>query len=310
MEKALKSKIWRAVGYSVFSTFATLLFLYITFPWDAVRQVLETRLQSTLRATDGSVLDVSIGELHPSWFSGVVMKRVTISTHASGAEDAAVLLIPELSVRAELWPSLRSKPTADFSASVSGGQIGGRVEMGKAQQAVVLNMSHIDLAKAHDLLGVGGKLLGSDLGALDLAGVLTAQADLKLKGDLTTIDGTLTAGLEQAMLKGGKIGELDMPQVALGKFDLDMIAGSGKLDIRKFVIKGDDVDVTGDGCSLVLNRNFAFSSPHGKLKVHFGPDLLKRIPYLGLGLSQLHAPDRDGVYTIPLSGTLKSPRFM
>jgi type II secretion system protein N len=182
--------------------------------------------------------------------------------------------------------------------------------MGKAQQAVVLNMSHIDLAKAHDLLGVGGKLLGSDLGALDLAGVLTAQADLKLKGDLTTIDGTLTAGLEQAMLKGGKIGELDMPQVALGKFDLDMIAGSGKLDIRKFVIKGDDVDVTGDGCSLVLNRNFAFSSPHGKLKVHFGPDLLKRIPYLGLGLSQLHAPDRDGVYTIPLSGTLKSPRFM
>jgi type II secretion system protein N len=169
--------------------------------------------------------------------------------------------------------------------------------MGKAQQAVVLNMSHIDLAKAHDLLGVGGKLLGSDLGALDLAGVLTAQADLKLKGDLTTIDGTLTAGLEQAMLKGGKIGELDMPQVALGKFDLDMIAGSGKLDIRKFVIKGDDVDVTGDGCSLVL-------------KVHFGPDLLKRIPYLGLGLSQLHAPDRDGVYTIPLSGTLKSPRFM
>jgi type II secretion system protein N len=274
--------------------------------------VVETRIQSALKGTDGTGFDVAITELHSSWFTGVELEKVLISTRASPANDAPPesLLIPELTVRVELWPTLRSKPTADFTAKVSGGQIAGRVELGKAQQGVVVKLANIDLAKAHDLLAVGGKLLGSDLGAVDLAGVLSAQADLKLKGDLTTIDGNLTAGLDQAVLKGGKAGELDLPQVALGKLDLEMLAGGGKLDIRKFVVKGDDVEVTGDGCSLVLNRNFAFSSPHGKLKIHFGPDLLKRIPYLGLGLSQLHAPDRDGVYTLPLSGTLKSPRFM
>jgi type II secretion system protein N len=312
MTKATKERVWRAVGYSAFSTLATLLFLYWTFPWDAVRQQLELKIASALKASDGSTFQVEIGELHPSWLTGVTLKRFVISTPGSGPDATPeALVIPELSARVELWPLIRSRPAVDFSAKLAGGQLGGRVELGKTEAGVVLKMTGIDIGKARDLLGVGGKIIGADLDAVDLAGSLSADADLKMKGgDLTTLDGKLTVGLDKAMVKGGKVGEYDLPQVALGKLDLDMVSGSGKLDIKKFVIHGDDVEVTGDGCNLTLNRNFAFSAPHGKLKIHFGPDLLKRIPYLGMGLASLRAPDRDGTYTLPLSGTLRSPKFM
>ncbi|MHB8420288.1 MAG: type II secretion system protein GspN [Myxococcales bacterium] len=303
----------RALGYGAFATVATLFFVYLTFPWDAVRAQLEGGLQTALRGADGTTFQVAIGTLEPSWFTGVVLKQVLISAHDPRTPDATptALLIPRLSARVELWPLLRGRKSGTFSVKLPVGEASGRVQIGKAKDSLVLDLAKVDLAKAHDFLAVAGKLIGADLDSLDLAGSLSAHAAVELKpGDLTTLDGTIHAGLDQALLKGGKVGELDLPQVGLGRLDLDMQAGGGKLDVHKLLIHGDDLDVTGDGVSLLLNRVFTYSSPHGKLKIHFGPDLLKRIPYLGMALNALPPPDREGTYTLPLAGTLRSPRFM
>jgi type II secretion system protein N len=330
MTKPLKDKLWRWGGYSAFSTVTMLLFIYLTFPWDSVRRNIEAEGRARLSAATGMSAEVAIGDLEPSWFTGVVAKKVIISFHdPKAAPDAPPdsLLFPEVHFRLHLRSLLKliawlyipklSPPLyqSEFSAKLPSGEVGGDVDIGLVNKVPLLRLDvtakGVDLTKSHDLLAVGGVFMGTSLGALDLAGVFSGHVDLAIKGgDLTTLEGTVTGGLDNAMVKGGKIGELDLPQVALGKLDLDIVAGGGKLDIRKLVLHGDDVDVTGDGLSLVLNRTFGFSAPKGKLKVHFGPELLKRIPYLGLGLSQLKPPDREGVYTLPLSGTLHSPRFM
>jgi type II secretion system protein N len=328
--KQTSDRLKKVGGYAAFSLASMLLFVYLTFPWDSLRSFIEEQAKARLSTATGMPTELVVGDLQPSWFTGVVAKKVMVVIHdPKAAPDTAPasLLLPEVRFRLHLRPLLKflaflyipglSPPhyQADFSAKLPSGESGGDLDVGLVNKQqfmkIDVTLKGIDLAKSHDLLAVGGVFMGTSLDALDLAGVFNAKGDFSLKGgDLTTLDGTLTGGLDDAMLKGGKAGDLDLPQVALGKLDLDIIAGSGKLDIRKFVIHGDDVDVTGDGCSLVLNRNFAFSSPHGKLKVHFGPELMKRVPYLSLGLTALKAPDRDGVYTVPLSGTLKSPRFM
>ncbi len=313
-KKETKERIKRALAWSAASTAATLLFVYLTFPWNAVRQRIEDGLSSSLRGPDGSTFVVSVGELKPSWFTGVVVKRLVIVSRDPAAPPdvaASTLVVPELDARLELWPLLRRTPTIDFTAKLTAGEVVGQVRLGKKDEGLTLNVSRVDLGKAHDLLTVAGRLIGADLGALDLGGAFTARAALAFRGgDVTTLEGTLQAGLDQAVIKGGKVGEYDLPRVALGKVDLGVLAGGGKLDVRKLTIQGDDVDVGSDGLALTLNRNFGFSMPHGKLRVHFGADLLKRIPYLGLGLSALHPPDRDGSYSLSLSGTLRNPRFM
>ncbi|HUB05479.1 MAG TPA: type II secretion system protein GspN [Myxococcales bacterium] len=311
--KGVKDALRRALAYGAFGFITTLLFVYLTFPWDAVRAQIESGLERSLRSSDGTTFQVAIGKLEPSWFTGIVLKQVVISAHDPRAPDAApdALLIPQLSARLELLPLLRGHKSASFAVKVAGGETTGRLELGKAKDGVTFDVAKLDLTKAHDVLAVAGKLIGADLASLDIAGTLSAHAVLELKpGDLTTLDGTIQAGLDQAILKGGKVGELDLPQVGLGRLELEMAAGGGKLDVHKLVVHGDDLDVTGDGVYLMLNRVFAYSSPHGKLKIHFGPDLLKRIPYLGMALNALPPPDREGNYNLPLAGTLRSPRFM
>ncbi len=313
ISKGVKEGLRRAAGYGAGGLLATVLFIYLTFPWDALRARIEAEAQASLRGADATAFQVAIGKLEPSWFTGVVLHQIVISARDLRQPDAApdALLIPRLSVRVELWPLLRGKKSGTFAVSLAGGDVSGRVEVGKSKDGLTIDATKLDLAKAHDLLAVAGKFLGADLASLDLTGSLNAHAAIELKpGDLTSLDGTIKVTLDQAMLKGGKAGELDLPQVGLGRFDLDLLAGGGKLDVRKLLVHGDDLDVAGDGVSLTLNRMFAYSSPHGKLKVHFGPELLKRIPYLGMALNALPPPDREGTYSLPLAGTLKSPRFM
>ncbi len=314
MKNPLPTRIRRALLYSVVSTAATLLFTYLTFPWNAVRDRLETMLSSSLRGPDRSTFQVTIGELRPSWFTGLRFERlVIVSRDPAAPPDAppATLIVPELTVRIELWPLVRRRPTVDFHARLVSGEVSGQVRLGKKEQGLALSIGRLDLNKSHDLFAVAGRFAGMDLGAMELAGALTGRADLAFKGgDFATLDGNVLAGLDHATLEGGRFGEYDLPKVALGKVDLQILAGRGKVDVRRIAMEGGDVDLHGDGVSLTLNRNFAFSMLHGQIKVHFGPDLLKRVPYLGLGLSALKPPDHNGTYTLPLGGTLRNPRLM
>lgn len=312
MQKQTKDRLRRSLGYAAFSLAASLLFSYWTFPWDAARQRLEGVLQTALQPTDGTTVQVAIGELGSSWFTGVVAKRLLISRQDPSHPDAPPqsLVVPSLTVRLELLPLFRARPTVAFHTSLAGGTIAGQLGFGRKDDDLRLEIAHLDLAKAHDLLSLAGGLSGADLG-LELAGSLSSKASFSFSPkDPTTLKGSLSIGTDQGILKGGKFGEYDLPQVALGKLDIQARAAGGKLDFSRFTLHSDDVDLASDGFALVLNRNLGYSMPHGKLRVHFGPGLLKRVPYLGLGLSALHPPDREGYYSLPLGGTLKSPKLM
>ena len=311
MKERLRRVLQRSLLYGGFAFFCSLLFSYLTFPWDVVGQRLEIVLSDGLKPTNPAMgtVDVSIGKVRPSWVGGVVLERVMISK-TEGAEPPVAFLLPELRARVSLFSLLLGQRSVSFSAKVFGGTLDGEIQDSKKSSGLKLSGKGLQLGEARDFLALAGGLSGVDLASLDLAGQAGVKADFTYKpGDLASLKGTLALDVDQGIIKGGKVGEYELPEVALGKLEVKMKADSGKLDIDRFSISGQDVDVSTEEAFLTLNKNFVFSMIHGRLKLHVGAELQKRVPFIGMGLNALRAPDRDGYYTLPLGGTLKSPKL-
>ena len=275
-----------------------------------VGQRLEIVLSDGLKPTNPAMgtVEVVIGKVRPSWLGGVLLEHVVI-TRTDGGETGSAFILPEMRAGVSLFPLLWGQRTVTFSAKVFGGNLEGEVQEGKKASAIKLTGKGLQLGDAREFLALAGGLTGVDLASLEMAGQAGLKADLTYKpGDLASLKGTLSLDVDQAIIKGGKIGEYELPEVGLGKLDLKMKADSGKLDIDHFTISGQDVDLSTEEAFLTLNKNFIFSMIHGRLKFHVGAELQKRVPFIGVGLNALHAPDRDGYYTLPLGGTLKSPK--
>jgi type II secretion system protein N len=311
MKERLRRVLQRTLLYGGFGFLCSLLFSYVTFPWDVVGQRLEIVLGDGLKPTNPAMgtVDVVIGKVRPSWLGGVVLEHVVIS-RTDGTETGSVFILPEMHAGVSLFPLLWGQKTVNFSAKVFGGSLEGEVQEGKKASAIRLAGKALQLGEAREFLALAGGLSGVDLASLDVTGQAGLKADFTYKpGDLASLKGTLSVDVEQGIIKGGKIGEYELPEVGLGKLELKMKADSGKLDIDRFNISGQDVDVSTEEAFLTLNKNFIFSMIHGKLKLHVGSELQKRVPFIGVGLNALRAPDRDGYYTLPLGGTLKSPKL-
>jgi type II secretion system protein N len=311
MKEPLKRYLQRSAMYGGFALVCSLLFSYLTFPWDVLGQRLEIALSDGLKPTNPAMgtVNVAIGKVSPSWLGGVVLERVMI-TKTEGSDPPAAFLLPQLRARVALLPLMFGQKTVSFSARVFGGTLEGEIQDGKKSGAFKLNGKGLQLGEARDFLALAGGLSGVDMASLELAGQAGLKADLSYKpGDLASLKGTFSMDVDQGIIKGGKIGEYELPEVGLGKIELKAKADSGKLDVERFSISGQDVDVSSEEAFLTLNKNFVFSMIHGRLKLHVGTDLEKRVPFIGVGLNALRAPDRDGYYTLPLGGTLKSPKL-
>ncbi len=310
MKRPGKDAIRRWLGYAAFSWVTGILFLYLTFPWEAVRQRVEQSLGELL-SSPGVPVEVAVGEIRSWWIIGAVVRHVAVTERPDGQASGTTFVLPEIRARLEILPLLRARPTVEFSLPAGTGRIAGSVSGARKENSLQLDLQKVDLAKSKDFLGVLGLVMGADLTSVDLAGTLDGKVNLSLgPTDPTTVRGTLDLVAQQAVIEGGHVGELDLPKVSLGTIELKAHAGGGKLDFDRFVLRGGDVDLETESAGLVLNRNLGYSMPRGKVRLRLGQDLQRRIPYLGMGLSALHQPDREGYYAIPLGGTLRNPRFM
>lgn len=287
-----------------------LMFFYLTFPWEVVRQRIEVELASGLSSPQ-TTAQVAIGSVRSAWFTGVILDRVVLSRPDPDGGAPKAALIPELRLRVSLWSLLRGQTSVTFTTNALGGHLEGELLDSKKLDSLSLSGTGLQLTDAKDVLGFFGASSGMDLSALDLVGTAALKGDLAFKpNDFASLKGHLTLSVDHMVLKGGVVAEIELPQVDLGKFDLAAHAQEGKLDVDRFKIDSDDVSLESDGVFFTLNQNLGYSMPHGKIRVHFGEDLQKRIPYLGMGLSALKAPDREGFYSLPLGGTLKNPKIM
>jgi type II secretion system protein N len=109
----------RAFGFIGLGLASFCFFLYLTFPYGVIKEVVVSSVSDSLRKS-GIPVRISIGSLRPHWFTGIRVKDVRI---ANAADPDATLKIVEATLRLNVLPLLWGSATVTGHLTQAGGDM-------------------------------------------------------------------------------------------------------------------------------------------------------------------------------------------
>jgi len=304
----LKIARWQKIaGYAAFSIFVFVFWLWITFPYDAVRR----RLVSDASA-QGYRLE--IGRIGPG-LMGMSASNLRISKKVddAAAESPTALVIRTASMRPSLFP-----PGVSFNANTLGGKISGSLG-GLLGTSLVVDLNRLNPADINF----------KQLSGIDASGRISAHLSLDIPSgpapgpgkakepDLSKANGSLSFKLDRLVVNGGTVtvpvmGQpmpVELQKVAIGDLEGMVKFDKGQGKIEKFQGKSEDLELLGSG-TLKLARQVDYAEPNVDLKLKVEPDVQKRLGAIAMGLNILpEDKDNPGFRTAKISGFLARPNF-
>jgi len=323
MSPVLVNRLIKWTGYPLFGLTTFVVFLYITFPYDKLKDRIEKQLSTSDDMT------VTIDALGPSPLLGVSAERVLVTMKPRpsppvppmvGAEPSPPppkpksirILLDEVSINAGLLALLRGATDVSFKVRGLGGVVSGDYEAEKkkgwALSLEVEGMSLARLPAVQEFVGlpVKGVLAGEvklvvpqnrwseSSGSISIecegCSVGDGKAKLKIPGNALTAQG------------------ITMPRIRLGQFGGEIKVEKGVASLENVSAKSPDVEVVLEG-DVHLRKPIGFSNSQAYLRFKISPELKKRDPKFELlesGMAQAKRP--DGFLGLRLVGTLKNMR--
>lgn len=247
MAAITKQKILLWSGYTGFFLFCFAVFAYLTFPYERVRDLLISKVQAA-NGPGVPETKLSIGELGPSWLTGVALTSVTLQRGSGTPGDSPTRLsADEIKLRLSPFKLLLGGLGLHFAASAGEGEIAGSYDQPKS--GPVQLQAELD---ALDLARVGiGSLLGLPLGGAASGSVeLTlAEKPSQTQGDIDLrIEGFKLGDKKAAKLKlPGMSGPLTLDPIDAGTLVVKIKVHDGLATIEHLESKGKDVELSGLG---------------------------------------------------------------
>ncbi len=314
-------KILRATGYFLAFILFLLLFVRITFPTDALGNLLKLRLADAVGATDVKLGEVSLIGLVPSGVEleelEVALPDVTLKgpTPDKDRKVGRVLHAERIAVEASLGRLMGGEVDATFEGTVMGGELkGGRIVFPKEGDAEIR-------VESIEGVAIGAERLVAAATGFDVRGVLSGSIDLRVpmtaedgarKPDLSGLDGTVTLTIADTTVKAPVIEQQGMRQpltdVKLGTLRLAAKVGGGggaspdarrpragatTIAIEEFSASGPDIQVgIAPRAAIVIPSGRALSQ--ATLRTHFAvridPAFIEK---------EIDDPDKPGEKTRP-----------
>jgi type II secretion system protein N len=281
-----RGRVRKILGYSAAFVAAFVFFIYVTFPYGVVEEMI------TKQARTAGVA-VRIGSLGPGFF-GVTAKQVKIAPPSAGAEASSGVIIDSIAVRPALFP-----PGVAVRAQLFGGTATGSMGALRKRPPVQMQVFGVDLSRAG---------LKEMFGA-ELKGVLKAKADMSLDiADVTKTTGQLDLDLKDVVISGS------LPKINAGEIEGLLKLEGGKMLVDHLSVNGTDVEADAEG-SITLNKQLFLSMPQLKAKFKLKPAFTEGN---GIGGSikvilfqQYNAnPDSQGFYNVTIDGGfLSNPKY-
>lgn len=306
-----RTATWKLVSlYASFAVAAFVACLYLTFPFESVRQRL-------VNEAEKAGYELYIGKLGPGLL-GVTARDVAVKKRLTeplpeGQSEGGALLIDKLALRPSLLP-----PGLAFRASMMDGVAKGTVGgLGTLKLDVVLD--ELDMS--------GGNL--KEFSGLELEGRLSGRFDLSIprtptqvpgaapQPDLGQASGLLTLKSPSLTVRGGTVTvpmygtptPMDLPRIAFGNVDARITFDKGAGTVETFETRSEDLTLLGTG-TLKLARKAEFSEPNLELRLKVEPEFQKRLGMVGAGLSMMKADPQDPSFRMArITGFLGRPNF-
>jgi len=287
---------WKIVtGYVAFGVVSFLLGIYLTFPYD----VLKERI---LAEAGGQGAYVRVGSLGPGLF-GITASNLEVSRKMEANEDkpSPALRIDSVAIRPSLFPlgvAVRAKllhGVASAAVGLSGDKF--RVAIDD------LNLQDDNL-KAFSGLSLAGHLSANLTLDMPMTPSTKSQPG---EPDLAQASGTVSIDASGLQVNGGTIEMIDLPKVSLGELEGKIKFEKGAGTIETLKIKSDEVDVTVTGTPK-LARRIDYLEPNALVKLKISPELSKRLGLIASGLAMLPADPQSPEYrTLRVQGFIGHP---
>jgi type II secretion system protein N len=308
--------VLRILGFTIFFAFAFVVFAYQTFPYHKLRDFIVDRVQfdhvgSRAQATGNHL---SIVQLEPSWFTGVVATGIQFRKEARDALDPPLdLSIPEAHARVSLLPLLIGTAKISFGAELPMGELDGSVAtslLGRPK-SMELNFERVNLR------ALGGLRF---LTQIPVKGILDGTIDLDFGGSLEETHGHFSLELTNTEIGDGETklripglpGGVAVPPVNAGTVVLDLPVEGGVGYIRKLEGRGEHFRVDGAGnfrlktpfdaslFDILLKAQFADAYAKSNPRAETIVGLLDKTPVASM------ARTTDGAYQIRVRGSVKT----
>ena len=243
-------RILKAVGYGAFYWFALIVFAYLTFPYDRLKDRIIHEFN--VRQFGPDAFRLELDSLSSYWFTGVEADGIRLlspskpPTAGAGPPAAelkpSVLSIDSAHARVGILPLLIGSVRIRFGADAFDGAISGQTYESDGTRRLELDVEDVALSKA--------KLLADTVG-LPLAGTLGGQVELALpEGKLAKAEGAIKLKIKGLSVGDGKAKIRDtiaLPKVEAGDLSLEGESTAGQLKILEFSASGPDLELSSEG---------------------------------------------------------------
>ncbi|MEO8177442.1 MAG: type II secretion system protein GspN [Deltaproteobacteria bacterium] len=321
----LKHLRWLAYGFAYLFTFV--LFAYLSFPYDRLRQHVVSMYNAAQIGPNPDRLEID--SLSWSWrFPGILARGVRLSVPSPESKSATEVTVdasaeearppaPQVLEAAQVYVSfsplalLTGARAASFGANALGGEISGWARDSTALRRLELQLDGVNPGAVPQLAALIG---------LPLSGRLSGHIALDLpENNLMKAEGSVELAAEDLVLGDGKAkiqGMIALPELHMGAFTLKAGITGGRLKLDECVAQGKDVDLALTG-GLRLRKRLEASLAELELKFSFSEkykgqnDLTKalfgqpdsKIPGLfDTATSGLLTKQEDGSYAARLYG--------
>lgn len=307
-----QKRMFTWVGYPLFGLVVALIAFYVSIPQDRIKDRLETALSADVNSGQPMAIgmDVSIGELVPTLFTGVGFKASNIilrSRPLNPSEKPARYIIDDVRVRVGLMSTIFGTPTYSFKAHALSGVVKGTLSGNNDGTKDAIDVQQLVLGAAPGLQQA--------LGGIPIDGTVSGKLAITVpKNLLANANGTLDLDVENASVGDGKAkltvpndpflaAGITMPRIRLGHLTGQIVIDKGRARFENVRVHSADVDVTLEGYAE-LHDPIGSSQMHAYLKFRPSEALIKREPTIELLTNALTATARrpDGWYGVQITG--------
>lgn len=251
MTSSVKERLRRfgkVIGYAAFFVVMLLIFIAVTFPYDAVRAKIVGSFNAQQKP-GAAQQELQISELSGYFVTGVHASGVKLLSASTDPNSPPVeISIDEARARLRILPLLIFRKVVAFDLEMLEGTASGTVSENGADRSVDLTFDGVDVGQIGPVkqavgLPIQGKLYGTL--KLDLPGSKASKANGTIALELRE----LTVGDGKAKLKiPGLPGEgLTIQKLSVGTLTIEGEAKDGTLKFSKIGSNGPDVIIDGEG---------------------------------------------------------------
>jgi type II secretion system protein N len=286
--------IVQTLAYMLYGLVAFVVFFYIMFPYDLLRQ----RIVAQFRRED---LQLAIARLRPDFPPGVELQQIRLLT-SPAASAKALAHIDHLQAQPNFFAFATKMLDVQLAARLYSGQLTGnvRTEMANGESPWELQAHFNDLqVEQHPFVQkdntafVRGRLEGDIIATLDRAGLLQ--------------QGVVNLRMQPLVFVGNEGLQLPLQrEVTCESLQSQLQFKAGQLQLVSFNCRGDDLAIQARG-TIQWQQPLRASTMELHVQMRSEAAFKQEIDLIGTLVHR--RPDRRGTLSFSIRGTLEQPRF-